>query len=321
MTGPHFLRLRVIGGAVIVPRPVLGDKAAGAGVLRHTSGGLVPVQGTGVRRRGREYVAPPPTGGQDAEREPLERAVYAGFLFAHYGHFLLESMGRLWFDALSKDTPIVWVAGTADVFTAWMTEMLDMLGHSGERVVVEGNGGPLEVQELLVPDQGFEVHRYMHPWLHSRLSRFDAVPDPERPRVWLSRSAIGDLAGVEEEPEIEERLQREGWAVVHPEQLRPSEQVALLAGASHVAGIEGSAFHTLVLTRGFRGTVDIFTRQANPNFELLAAAAGWDQVRHALPGGVSEVWRRPSGARDVRWSGVDPRAAARVILESSRRRG
>jgi hypothetical protein len=318
-TGPRMLRLRVVQDAIVVPRPVLGDKTAGAGVLRRVGADLVRVAETGTRRRGREYVEPPATVGVEPTRR-IDAAVYAGVLYGHYGHFLLESMGRLWYENLDHDTSVVWVAGTTDRFTPWMCEMLDRLGVGGERIIVDGASGSLEVGELLVPDQGFEVHRYLHPWMLSRLACTSARPPRRGSKLWLSRSRLGPLAGVDEEAQLEARLERKGWTVVHPEELTLAEQIELLAHARHIAGIEGSAFHTLLFVHGFRGTIDLLTRHDNPNFELIAEVAGWDQIRHPMPGGRSEEWHRPSGARDVHWSGIDVDAAARTIVWSSRRR-
>lgn len=319
MPDPRFLRLRTVRDAVMVPRPDHTDKTVGAGVVRRSDGGLVVVADTGVRRRGRQYVKPPPTTGVEPTRR-IDAAVYGGFVYEHYGHFMLESIGRLWFAGVDRGAPIAWIPATGDRFTPWMSDMLDLLGFAGERIIVDGATGPLEVGELLVGDQGFEVQRYLHPWLLSRLAVRDAAPDPNGSRLWLSRSGLGDLGGVDEERAIEDRLRQEGWTIVHLERHSLVEQVDLLARATSIAGIEGSAFHTLLFVSGYRGTIDLLTRHHSTNFEVIAAATGWDQVRHPLPGGTPTEWWRPNGSRDVRWSGVDVDAAVRTITRSAHRR-
>jgi hypothetical protein len=318
MTWPRFLKLRSIPDAAIVPRPVHTDKSAGAGVVRRDGDGWVRVPDTGVRRRGRQYVEPPPTTGVEPVRR-IDTAVYGGFIYEHYGHFLLESLGRLWFDQVDPDIPIVWIPATGGHLAPWMSEMADLIGVGAERLVVDGVGGPLEVGELLVADQGFEVHRYLHPWFRSRLGICRARPDPEGLRLWLSRSALGDMAGVDDEALIEQRLAEHGWTVVHLEHHPLPEQIDLLSRATCVAGIEGSAFHTLLFVNDFGGTIDLFTRHDNPNFEVIANEARWDQVRHPLHGGSPREWWRDSGARDVSWSGVDVDRVVHDVLTSSER--
>lgn len=318
-SGPAFLRLRVVNDALLVPRLRLDDTALGAGVLRRGAHGLVPLGGAGVRRRGREYVLPPPVDSRPTAH--LAAAVFGGFLFDHYGHFLLESLGRLWFADADRDTPVVWIAGTGGTWRPWMTELADLVGVGADRRVLNADDGALEVGSLLVADQGFEVNRYLHPWLLDRLAVVPAGDPTPGHHVWLSRSALGDIAGVDEEVEIERRLADEGWSIVHPEQLTVAEQVTLLRSAAHVSGIEGSAFHTLVLLRGFRGTIDVLDRHGSPNFDVINRVQGLDLQRHALVGGEARVWKRPNGSRDVGWTGVDVDATVRLVLSTCSRHG
>lgn len=303
--------------AVLVPRTRLGDTSLGAGVLKRGRHGLVPVAGTGVRRRGREYVLEPPT--KVTPQARIDAAVFGGFLFDHYGHFLLESLGRLWFADASRDTPIVWIAGTGGTWQPWMVGLADLIGIGSDRRLLNAEDGPLEVGSLLIADQGFEVNRYLHPWLLDRLAVVPADDSGGGGHIWLSRTGLGEFAGVDEEADIERRLAAEGWSIVHPEELTIDEQGRLLASAVHVAGIEGSAFHTLLLLRGFRGTVDVLTRHDSPNFDVINRAQRLDLRRHALVGGTARVWNRPNGSRDVGWSGVDVDATVRLVLSTCAR--
>ena len=120
-------------------------------------------------------------------------------------------------------------------------------------------------------------------------------------------------------PRGEERLAAAGWTVVHPERMSVAEQVQVLASAVHVAGIEGSAFHTLLLLRGFSGTVDVLTRHDSPNFEVINRVQRLDLERHALVGGEARVWNRPNGSRDVGWTGVDVEATVDLVLSTCAR--
>ncbi|MFZ9482339.1 MAG: glycosyltransferase family 61 protein [Ilumatobacteraceae bacterium] len=317
--GPAVLRMRVVEDAVLVPRATFGDVSLGAGVLRPGKAGLRPLQGAGVRRRGREYVLPPPTDVRPAAR--VESAVFGGFVYDHFGHFLLESLGRLWFDGVDPDVPVVWIAATGREWRPWMTELADLVGVGPHRRILDAEDDALEVGSLLVGDQGFEVHRYMHPWFRDRLAvAAVAERDPGTgTHVWLSRSGLGEIGGVDEESAIESRLEEEGWTVVHPERMTVAEQIAVLSMADHVAGIEGSAFHVLLLLSGFRGTIDILTRHDSPNFEVINRVQKLDLRRHALVGGEPRVWNRPNGSRDVGWTGVDVDATVRLVSSTCAR--
>ena len=72
----------------------------------------------------------PPT-----ERVP-EDVDFAGYLFPHFGHFLLESLSRLWITRQYPELPVVWcrrqTAGSA-AYNAWQEEVLDLLGSATVR--------------------------------------------------------------------------------------------------------------------------------------------------------------------------------------------
>lgn len=325
---PHFLRLSRARRTLVIPRPDLHDWSGGAGVLREVDGRYRYVRESGLWRDGRAQI-PPPVIPDERPAISLDAAVFAGYLYDHYGHFLLESLARLWAPAPDPPVPLVWIAAWTESFEPWMTDVLDLIGAPADRVIVTAGSGPVDVDHLLVPDAGFEFNRFMHPWLADRLACHPAHSDATAPgtgrrctgrHVWLSRSALVPISGLDEELELDARLEREGWDVVHPEQLTIAQQLDALAGAVHIGGIEGSALHTLVLLRDFRGVVDLFTRQHHHNFELVAAAAGLDQHRHRLPGATPRERRKEHGV-DVQWSGVDLDATVDLLRETCRRHG
>ena len=314
---PAFLRLRSVRNASVVARPEMLDFSGGAGVVRATRAGPRPVRDTGIRRLGRDQVRPP----RHDPGEPvahLDAAVYGGLLFDHFGHFLLESTARLWPRDLDPEVPVVWIAGWTDTLAPWMHEVLDEMGVGARRLVVDASG-PVGVDELLVADAGFEFGRWMHPWFAAALASRPAHPGAGD-HVWLSRSDRVPHSGLDEEVELEQRLAAEGWTVVHPERLSVHEQLDVLAGAVHVAGLEGSAFHALCLVRGSTAAVDLFTRHGHENFEIAAAVCGLRQRRCTLPGARS-VERAKDRGTDVQWSGVDIDAAVGLLHERCRHEG
>ena len=312
---PEFLRLRRVRDARLVARPVLDDWSGGAGVVDCSDGQAV-VRGSGIRRMGRDQIPAPqlPVG------EPVARhdvAVFGGYLYDHYGHFLLESTARLWPPGLGDDVPVVWIANWTETISPWMHEVLDLIGVGPRREVVT-SAGPVAVGELALADPGFEFGAFMHRWHAQRLQSVPCAPSGRH--VWLSRSALRPISGLDDDLELEDRLRAAGWDVVHPETLSVREQVAVLGSAVHVAGLEGSALHTLALLRGFAGVVDLFTRQEHVNFELVAEACAIEQTRHVLPGATPRERQKERGT-DVQWSGLDIDATLRVLERSCREHG
>ena len=143
-----------------------------------------------------------------------------------------------------------------------------------------------------------------------RLSCVNTICDGSH--VWLSRKALMPISGLDEEDQLEDRMAREGWIILRPEEIDLETQVSLLSKAAHIAGLEGSAFHTLMFLQDFTGVVDLFTRQGHKNFEIVAQTFGFSQLRHTLPGATSRERKKEKGV-DMQWSGVDIDALIKIL--------
>ena len=76
------------------------------------------------------------------------------------------------------------------------------------------------------------------------------------------------------------------------------DQLRFLSSCEHIAGWEGSAFHSLILLKGYNGKITIFARGTIPNLNYVTIAdrKGFDQVVHRLP------LQRISGiGKRIRW--------------------
>lgn len=265
------------------------------------------VDGTVLNRRSGEQGAPvPPDLFPVVERAREPEAIYAGTLYVHYGHFLLESLARAWYAQRHPDLPLVW-AGKHDwqglELRPWQVEILDLLGIANPRRVV---ADPTRYDLLHVPDIGYRYDDWFHPEHAAFLGRFKGRAQVRGRRLWLSRSDIGtDVRDVNAEP-LERRLAQAGWRVVHPEALTVREQLEELCLAEVVAGEEGSAFHTLMLLSDLSGKkVHVLRRHGREhrNLRTVGDARGIDQTFHTVR---SQVVLRAEG-REV--SKISPSSA------------
>lgn len=321
------LRCRTVRDAIVVPPTSDADFTSGAGVVASIGGGFDYVRGTGVRRYSRELVPRPQTKGLIANQS-VPRAIFGGFAFDHFGHFLLESLSRVWIDQTQEvddSVPLVWIGGRGVSITPWMNDICRQIGLDREVMMVDISTGALAVDELLVPRASCELHEWVHPEQLRRLGTSSWRPNGSEGKVWLSRVGIGTShGGLIEEAEVEQVLADSGWSIVRPEEVSIEEQIEVLAGASHVAGVEGSALHGLVLVGGFGGTIDIIRRNSNTNFKLVALAGGWNQRMIDPMGGrvtLAPVTNSLTGERIAvpTWDGIDVRGTAYAIERSSGR--
>jgi len=67
-----------------------------------------------------------------AEEELAGDWIYAGVLWDHYGHFLLEALARAWALAAVPGVPLLWHRRVVHARLApWQAEILDLLGLGG----------------------------------------------------------------------------------------------------------------------------------------------------------------------------------------------
>lgn len=184
--------------------------------------------------------------------EPLSgRHLYGGVGRVHFGHFLVESISRLW--ALDHlDTPVDSV-----LFSPMHGRSPDaMFGKALVELVTVFCGDvpvtpictPTRVEKLAVPSQGVghlnwstgtpEFRRF----IRTRIEAHYAPNGPEK--LYLSRTRLANEDSlVDHEDQIEDLMAAAGYTVFHPERHSIREQIEHLMAARMVVGADGSAFH------------------------------------------------------------------------------
>lgn len=182
-------------------------------------------------------------------------AVYGGVIQYHFGHFLLETVARLW-----------WVLETGFDGPILFQRELDL--HREPDFVVDffratglGNqiryvDAPIRCERLIIPDHSFETRGYAYAEFlkifEPLISRASVPADPPR-RIFLSRANLmvngRPAPGIPGQGRLEHLFKSQGYTIVHPEKKPLLEQISLIRGASHIAGIIGSAFHLLIFAQ------------------------------------------------------------------------
>lgn len=229
------LRARWYEGALLVPGNACLFDADGHRIASST----LRQEGRLVRRPAPERIEPPKD--LDVITEPV---VYGGYLPKHFGHFLLESLVRLWAYGTLGLGPLPFVH-TRTTFHVHERELIEaaLLPFGAPHVSV---ARPTRLASVLVPEQGIELGGGHHPEM---LQVFDAirtslVGTSGTVDVYLSRTRLprGRRATLGE-PALEARLASRGIRIVHPQELPLGEQIRTVAHAPTVIGLEGTALH------------------------------------------------------------------------------
>lgn len=194
-----------------------------------------------------------------------EEVLYIGVARNHYGHFLLDSMSRMW-AALETELPCVFL-GTQDVIDGggeYYPQIMDSMNFSvlsPERPTLYRNiWVPVPtLNENTISDNADVAHLRVTERLHPRRSGNWDEP------VFLSRRRLHSKArtySVDEADErrLEQAMREAGYRIVEPEKLPFADQIALFNECPSIVGLLGSAFHTALFSRkSYRGRLALLT--------------------------------------------------------------
>jgi hypothetical protein len=260
-----------VAPALVVP-PTVSRMVQPAGVFG--PGGWVEQS---VTWRGGKPMMVAPDSRPDPVARLAGRHLWCGQLWAHFGHFTCESLARVWGIARAGGAEsLLFVPKRPKLgegVRRYQKELLSLLQVDVPvRVLTE----PTEVEELVVPGQGFGLGRIAEATPEFRdfvRSGLEAAVPPEGPeRLYLSRSGLGGLeGGALLETRLEERLAAAGYEIYQPERHPIRHQLARYRAATHVLGLDGSALHLFGFVARATQRCGIVLRRNSGVFRSLAA--------------------------------------------------
>lgn len=261
-----------VGDAHVIP-PDVSQMVQPAGVLT-PDGAYV---GHGALWRGQRAITTQPDPKPIEEKLP-GRWLWGGVLWAHFGHFLAESTPRLWaldhikgqLDGILYMPKRPRLEGEVKGFHR---AFMDLLGSD---LPIQVAHKPTEVEELIVPGQGFglgAISAGTEPFRDTFHHRFGADVAPEGPdRLYISRSALGlNKGGLLGEEQLEQRLAEQGYEIFHPQHHDMATQIARYKAAKQVVAADGSALHLFAMVgRPEQDVAVVLRRSSNVADNLIA---------------------------------------------------
>lgn len=176
-----------------------------------------------------------------------DEVVWGGSIINAYGHFLIESVSRLWPllpGGRLEGLPVVW---TTPRRAPYIQEWCEAFGV---KAIELPHDGVMRFTEMFVPEPAWRLNAWIAPeirevHLHARAG-IETPSVPKAKVLWLSRSGL-ERARIAYDEVLLEWLLREHVSVVNPEMMSLGEQIAAIEGSESIAGIVGSAFHTLLM--------------------------------------------------------------------------
>lgn len=232
--------------------------------------------------------------------------LYGGILYSHFGHFLFESISRLWpIDALRDQVSGIVFVGLRQI--GGISEGLSkVLGHLDVRLPLHFVNDPTVVQRLYVPRQGSAMGPLasgtptFRAFVREKLTRIE--PRPNVGRIYLTREAYRlARGGIFAEDRLRSLLEAAGYSAYSPEAHSFEDQVATYRGATHIVGPDSSALHLVAYVARPETKVAIVLRRHDGARDLLPQLAGHLGVRPLVINAIDRMMMRDNH-RNPTWS-------------------
>jgi hypothetical protein len=210
-----------------------------------------------IRKKGKDEILAPATievkSGLDLDNRKF---IYIGFLTPHYGHFITESLSRIWFYLLNSDQDYYLLYHGLGPLNQYplIINFTSALGIDRNRLVRFDK--EMIVSEVIVPQQSLTlldevsaIHNQTVNTIAENLTKkMGKIYETSQP-LYLSRRLLSpDRRLIENEIELEEILIKKGVNVQHLQFLPLEEQIYLINRHQIILGPSGSALHTLIFS-------------------------------------------------------------------------
>ena len=184
-------------------------------------------------------------------KEVAGRHLFAGMARVHFGHFMTETISRLW--ALDHlDAPVdslifqpIYHRSPRNLFSRNVRQIVAVLCDG---LPIQSFEGPVRVEKLLVPSQGVGHFGWstgtpdFRRFVRRRFEERYTADGPEK--LYISRARLdNENRHLDQEYEIEEMMIDAGYTIFHPERFSIREQAEHYLAARLLVGGDGSAFH------------------------------------------------------------------------------
>ncbi len=198
-----------------------------------------------------------------------EPAIYGGIFFHTFGHFICETLQRLWYAKKHPHLPIVWVGGVntyrhLSSVPETHQNFFSFLQIKNKHIFLQK---PTLFKTLHIPEPGFGINAFLHPE-HANALVYKEFKVQKGKYVYLSRAKY---KGCSNEHELENMLKDLGWIIYYPEDLSMEEQIKMLASSEVCLMIAGSAQHSLLFTKNSQTRYIVIPRINSITYQTIAA--------------------------------------------------
>lgn len=185
-----------------------------------------------------------------------KKVVYCGYFVNQWGHFLIEAVARLWY-FLEKDDSIdhyVFFVNENEkrIISGNFKVFFELLGILDKIVLINE---PTQYREVIIPELSYNRSNYFsnqYKRIFNYIAEKAINPEVEAKfsKIFFSRSKISRINQKEFGLEmLDDFFERNGYKVLHPEQLNLKDLINFIQNADEIATMSGSVHHNLLFAQ------------------------------------------------------------------------
>lgn len=203
-------------------------------------------------------------------------AIYLGYFFKHWGHFLKDLINRMWIMLKHYHNEYIVYLGDDDIEGNYL-EFLKMLGVPEDKLIRISK--VTRFNEIIIPELSYVITEY---YTKEYLDMFDRVRENclsvylqnqneyKNKKIYLSRAAFSKGIRAKEfgGEFIEKTFEINGYKILRPETLSLCEQIYIWNNAETIACINGTIPMNLLFSNG-QVKVTVLNKTCNKHLNLL----------------------------------------------------
>lgn len=206
-------------------------------------------------------------------KEINEVVIYGGYFYSHWGHFLMEMSGRLWYylqKAQNQKIKLALAVKKNVRLENNFKEFFDLLGIKQSDIIYVEE--PTRFKKVIVPENSTIITKY---YTDEFMLPFRMIYQKVKPsninKVYFTRQSLPEKQGLTiGEKNIERYFRKNGFKILAPEKLSLSKMVSILKGAEYIAGLVGTLTHNFIFANP-KAKIILLNREEylNPSQEMI----------------------------------------------------
>ncbi len=191
-----------------------------------------------------------------------EEIIFGGVIISTFGHFILESLSRLWYLVENKSNYRIAFVIANNTYKTYFNDYFKLLDIDLEKIIYIES--PSQFKKVIIPDETIHAwsnYKKKYTVIYEKI--MSNVKAKEHKKIYLTRTQFEKQDCFNEEY-FEKFYEKRGYKIIAPEQYSIEEQIAYIKGADEVVCTLGSLSHLLLFAKPKTKLIILARANLNP---------------------------------------------------------